>query len=142
MILNLNQLPDDSQLAADLCIIGSGAAGLAIAREFLDGPLNVIVLESGGWELEEPTQQLYESATTGFRFQGNLSGRFRVLGGSTTRWGGQALPLFPIDFERREWVPHSGWPFGHETLDPYYRRAQEFMFLEPLNFDSDVLEMF
>jgi choline dehydrogenase-like flavoprotein len=142
MILNLNQLPDDSQLAADLCIVGSGAAGLAIAREFLDGPLNVIVLESGGWELEEPTQQLYESAITGFPFQGNLSGRFRVLGGSTTRWGGQALPLFPIDFERREWVPHSGWPFGHEALDPFYRRAQEFMFLEPLNFDSDVLEMF
>jgi choline dehydrogenase-like flavoprotein len=31
--------------------------------------------------------------------------------------------LDPVDFERREWVPHSGWPFDRTTLEPFYRQA-------------------
>ena len=35
------------------------------------------------------------------------------------------MPLDPIDFERRPYMPASGWPFGYETLLPYYVRANE-----------------
>ena len=50
--------------------------------------------------------------------------RFRYFGGSTNRWAGWCRELDPIDFERREWVADSGWPFGAEELDPYYARAR------------------
>ena len=40
-----------------------------------------------------------------------------------------------MDFERRDWVPNSGWPFGKETLVPHYRRAHEIL---GLSSDYDV----
>src|SRR5690606_12479632 len=50
--------------------------------------------------------------------------RNRSFGGSTACWGGICRPLDPIDFESRDWVPHSGWPFGLEELEPWYAKAQ------------------
>jgi hypothetical protein len=35
------------------------------------------------------------------------------------------VPLDRMDFERRPYMPASGWPFGYETLPPYYLRANE-----------------
>ena len=46
--------------------------------------------------------------------------------------GVRYVPLDPIDFEKRDWVPNSGWPFSKETLDPYYERAQCFLRNGPL----------
>ncbi len=111
MIRDLRDLGASTQLTCDLCIVGSGAAGLAIASEMsaasLSGAasmksMNVIVLESGGMDLEPPTQALYDVDVSGLPHPGSTQGRFRICGGSTTRWGGQALPLTPFDFERRE----------------------------------------
>ena len=39
------------------------------------------------------------------------------------RWSSWVVPFDDIDFEKRDWVPYSGWPFGKETLMPYYERA-------------------
>ena len=44
------------------------------------------------------------------------------------------LPLDPIDFEAREGIPWSGWPFGRIALESCYRRAQAVCGLAP--FDS------
>ena len=49
--------------------------------------------------------------------------RERRLGGTTTLWGGRCIPFDPIDFEARDYMPGSGWPFGLDTLLPYYPRA-------------------
>ena len=46
------------------------------------------------------------------------------------------LPLDPIDFEAREWVPWSGWPFGPGTLESYYRRAQQACGLGPFDYQG------
>ena len=39
----------------DLCVIGGGAAGITIAREFAGAKLNVCLVESGGFSFEEET---------------------------------------------------------------------------------------
>ena len=52
--------------------------------------------------------------------------------------GGQALPLTPSDFERRDWIPHSGWPISYPELLPYYARASKFLEIDNLNFDTDL----
>ena len=70
-----------------------------------------------------------------------------MFGGSTTRWGGQCLPFDDLDFERRPWVAHSGWPIGRRELDPYYRRASRTCHLmvedeiAALNAGEDVLPL-
>jgi choline dehydrogenase-like flavoprotein len=37
--------------------------------------------------------------------------------------GVRYVPLDPIDFEKRDWLPHSGWPITRADLDPFYARA-------------------
>jgi choline dehydrogenase-like flavoprotein len=46
-IFDLNQLADNSLIDADLCIVGSGPAGISIANEFARMNIRVLVLESG-----------------------------------------------------------------------------------------------
>jgi len=43
----------------------------------------------------------------------------------TTQWAGQILELDDFIFEKRSWVPGSGWPFLKSELAPYYKRAAE-----------------
>jgi choline dehydrogenase-like flavoprotein len=138
MIIDLKTLGDTPELSCDLCIVGSGAAGLAIASQMLPTPLTTLIVESGGLEQEPPTQALYDVDISGLPHPGSTQGRFRVCGGSTTQWGGQALPLTPLDFKHRDWVPHSGWPISLEELTPYYARASRFLLVDNMNFDTDL----
>lgn len=112
-------------LTADVCIVGGGAVGLAIARDFLGSPHSVLVVEAGGALFEDESQDAYRSTIAGLPHGGVHVGRARVLGGSTTLWAGQALPFFDIDFERRAWVGGSGWPIERRALDAFYRRAED-----------------
>jgi choline dehydrogenase-like flavoprotein len=138
MIIDLADSSDNLDLHSDLCVIGSGAAGLAIASEMIRAGVNVVVVESGGHDHEPRTQALYDVAVSGLPHPGSTQGRFRIVGGSTTQWGGQALPLMPLDFERREWVRHSGWPISFNEVSAYYDRACRFLLLDRLNFDTDL----
>lgn len=138
MIIDLNTAKEPLELACDVCIVGSGAAGLAIASELSATALKVLVVESGGLKQEPPTQALYDVEIAGLPHAGSTEGRFRVCGGSTTKWAGQALPLMASDFERREWVAHSGWPVSFDELRSYYERACRFLLIDEMNFDTDL----
>jgi hypothetical protein len=59
---DLRQMDEDSLLETDLCIVGSGPAGLPIAKEFAGTDIEVLVLESGGLESEAATQAMWEPA--------------------------------------------------------------------------------
>jgi choline dehydrogenase-like flavoprotein len=56
------------------------------------------------------------------------------FGGTTGHWAGFCSPLDPIDFEKRDWVPHSGWPITRADLDPYYARAHKNLDLGPYEY--------
>lgn len=109
---------------ADICVIGAGTAGLVLVRELLSSGYTVVVLESGGTTVEETTQQLYACTVTGLPHRGYRDGRVRTLGGTSTRWGGQLLPLTALDIEPREWIGAVAWPLGYAELQDYYRRVE------------------
>lgn len=115
---------DEAVLEADICIIGSGAAGITLARSLEGSGLRVLLLESGGADYEEPVQALNAGTSTGVPYYDLDHARLRLFGGTTNIWGGRVAELDPIDFERRDWVPGSGWPFGRAELDAYYSRAR------------------
>ncbi len=125
MIVDARTLPSGVLIEADICIVGAGAAGIAIAREFIGSPIRIILLESGGLEFDERTQALYDGENTGFPYYELDKLRTRYFGGTTNRWAGACRPLDPIDFEKRDAVPDSGWPFDKAHLDPFYERAHE-----------------
>ena len=114
----------------DLCIIGAGAAGLALAAQFMKGPGRVLVVESGRHEPEAYDDDLNQLDSVGLRHDGWREGRVRSLGGTTLAWGGQLVPLRASEIDSRSWVPHSGWPLKLEELEPYYRRTEQLLQVE------------
>ncbi len=136
MIFDINDTDTPSSFAVDVCIVGSGAVGITLAREFLGTPYSVAVLEGGGREWEDASQEPYVSEITGLPHKGIHEGRTRAIGGTTLLWAGQALPLYEIDFESRPWVPYSGWPIRRASLTPFYERAHAVMQLPSVSYDA------
>ena len=124
MIVDARQIEDGAELGADLCVIGAGAAGITVALEFLGEGRSAILLESGGMKPNSATQSLYKGELAHGTRQSPLhTYRERQFGGTTTIWGGRCVPFNSVDFERRPWMPESGWPLGYGDLAPYYHRA-------------------
>jgi choline dehydrogenase-like flavoprotein len=125
MHIDARNMENNSLIEGDICIVGSGAAGISMALEWLNTPYKVILLEGGGFEYEQPMQDLYKGKTTGQRYYPLDSARLHYFGGTTGHWAGFCSTFDPIDFKERDWVPHSGWPIKREDLDPYYARAHK-----------------
>ena len=137
MICDAVDLPSGYVIECDVCIVGAGAAGIALAHELSGEALDVVVLESGGKRLEKDTQDLHRGEVVDPERHAPLHEyRLRQLGGTTNVWGGRCAPYDAIDFEERPHVPYSGWPFGKEELDPYYRRAHDYCDLGDYAYDA------
>jgi choline dehydrogenase-like flavoprotein len=108
----------------EVCVIGAGAAGIVLALALARRGLKTLLLEAGGRGYEARTQDLYFGDVAGRDYKGLYDGRFRVLGGTTTQWGGQILEIDDFVFDRRPWISGSGWPFPKRELQPFYDEAQ------------------
>ena len=137
MLIDARALPADETIHTEICIIGGGAAGITLAREFINQPHQVCLLESGGLDFDEATQSLYKGENVGVPYFPLKESRARYLGGSTNLWGGWSRPLDDIDFEDRPWMPYSGWPIAKADLVPYYERAQRVCNLGPFEYDYE-----
>jgi choline dehydrogenase-like flavoprotein len=130
MIISLDELgaryPVQNPLDVAVCIVGAGAAGIALACELDRSGLDVLLLEAGGMRLDQPTSdELYRG--TAIEPHPNPSEYRRIVfGGTTIIWGGRCVPLDPIDFERRDYVPDSGWPISYDEVARHYPRALEY----------------
>lgn len=135
MFIDARVLSEDTVIETDVCIVGAGAAGITLAREWINQPFQVCLLESGGLEPNKLTQSLYVGNNVGETYYPLGEARARFLGGSTNLWGGWSRPMDEIDFEDRPWMPHSGWAIAKSELDPYYERAQKACKLGPYEYE-------
>ena len=134
MLIDARQVPKNTIIETEVCIVGAGAAGITLAREFVGEPFRVSLLESGGLEFEEETQSLYEGENIGIPYS-LVAERLRYFGGTTNHWGGHCVPLRSYIFEKRDWIPDGEWPFGLAELEPYYVRAHKVLEIGPYNYD-------
>jgi choline dehydrogenase-like flavoprotein len=142
MIEDLRRLEAGAELEADLCVIGAGAAGIAIALQFADSRTDVLVLESGGLRQEGGTESLNAGETAGIDGSSLTEGRARVLGGATALWAGQCLPPDDAMFAERGWVPFSGWPFPLAEVEPHLRQAESLFQIAGEAYDERVWDEF
>ena len=147
MFIDSNNL-GKSEIYSDICIIGAGVAGITIAREFLDLGTDVVVLESGNFDSESKVNSLNLGENNGLAYPDLQDARTRAFGGSSHDWhinaNGESEGKFvrlrsldAIDFEKRDWVPYSGWPFSKSVLDPYYESAHKVFKIGPYRYDAD-----
>ncbi|MGB4776941.1 GMC oxidoreductase [Microbacterium sp.] len=135
MIIDSRQFTPESELAADVCVVGGGPIGISVVRELEAAGLDVIVLESGGTEADPALDREGEAAH--FDFGGVRSfGNTRQLGGNANAWcvrtpetsrGVRIIPLEATDLDEKPGDPGSAWPYDYDTLVPYYARAQRFL---------------
>ena len=139
MFINADELPTSSNVECDICIAGSGPAGLTIASELSETSIQVCLLESGGLSRQRagitqtPAEQLGVPIDVSKFCKQHFGGASNMWGGLRGRWF-RSRPLDPLDFKERFWVPNSGWPITYEELKPFYERACKLLKLP--RFDS------
>ncbi len=111
----------DSQQLAELktpqiVVVGAGAVGIFLAVDLARAGKRVLLLEAGQSDSLADRSVFSEVESAGLPFSGLHNGRFRALGGTTTRWGGQLVPVEPIAFTTRDWLGEDGWPIASDDL--------------------------
>jgi len=149
MIIDARSVPTDETIETDVCIVGAGVAGITLAREFIGQEFRVCLLESGGLGPDQATQSLYWGENVGHPYYALDTARTSCFGGTSHRWvhalgggrlGARTRPLDAIDFEERDWVPYSGWPFDKSHLDLFFERAQAVFKIGPYTYDVEAWE--
>lgn len=141
----MNRIVDNIQdldvetIETDVCVIGSGPAGGIVAANLAKKNVRVSLLEAGG-ELPDYSCESIDTSNlvldeAALRFGWSLQ-----FGGSSNLWAGRTCPLEDIDFEKRSWIPDSGWPFKAETLVTFYKRAAEILRIPGFQYFSDYHE--
>lgn len=125
-ILGISEDASLHELEADICVVGSGPGGAFASVELASAGFDVLVVEAGTSIADiDPDESIGTISVLG---GANLMFGFsRQLGGSSNLWAGRVTQLENIDFEKRAWVPESGWPLSRRDLEPYYSRAAEIM---------------
>ena len=140
MLVDSPDIAGQGRVEADVCIVGGGAAGLALALGLLDAPLRVVLVEGGGLRATDVPRNPYR-VLAGAHARPTLGtdpSKGWYLGGNTNTWSANCRPLDASDFEARPWIPNSGWPIERDELIEYYRRAQSVLGLGELRwYDSE-----
>jgi choline dehydrogenase-like flavoprotein len=107
----------------DVCVVGSGPAGITLARRLAAAGATVALMEAGGLAFTPASQAIYEGETRGLDYFPLDMPRLRYFGGTSNHWAGWCRALDAIDFEAKPFNPLSGWPIAQIDLDPYRAEA-------------------
>lgn len=112
-----------------ICIVGGGPVGLALSIGLTEAGVPHMIVESGGVDIGD-AQVLTEGENIGMYYVDPSIMRVRALGGTLHVWGGHSNPLRPIDFEKRDWIPNSGWPITYREFIRWIAPAARTLHLE------------
>jgi len=112
----------------DLCVVGTGPVGMVMALEFERLGREVLVLESGGLQMDAATGAASKAEIVDpGRHAAMEIAVVRALGGTSWTWGGRCVAYDDIDWMPRAYVADAYWPVTHNAIRPYYKRATEYL---------------
>ncbi|MGH7894457.1 MAG: GMC family oxidoreductase N-terminal domain-containing protein, partial [Candidatus Binatia bacterium] len=133
MILDTTTVDSNVELAADACVVGSGAGGAVAARELAEAGRSVVMVEDGPYlrsaDFVQREELMYprlfrEGGTTATAEYTVLVSQGRVVGGSTVP--GFCLCVRPPRAILAYWERNSGLSgLGYETIYPHLRKVEK-----------------
>lgn len=139
-IHRLSEIEDSRSVETPICIIGAGVAGLLAALRLARAGKRVVLLESGGHAFDEAVHALNELGP-GAPYLREMTGRYRGLGGSSTRWGGRMIPISTAETRDRPHLGLAGWASPYGTLAPYRAEVERLMGLSQGSFEEEALNV-
>lgn len=136
----------------DVCIVGAGPAGLALAVALIGTDLSVLVLEAGADVPDLNTLPRVELTGEDPYPNGDIDGSHAAMvGGTAGLWGFELkseqddrriglgcryLPMQPLDLIARPEIGTPGWPIGRAELDRWSEHAHTLCGLGPYNYNT------
>jgi choline dehydrogenase-like flavoprotein len=144
MYFDANKIPRDETLNGfDICIVGAGAAGIAMATRLIASDKKVLLITSGS--SSAVTQSPFDEAM----YKGVLGpfmekvdpqfltrSRLRMYGGSTNHFKYWARPLDEADLKPRPGYRDASWPLDISELHRYYPDANATGNFGPFKYDD------
>lgn len=118
-----------------VAIIGSGPAGVSIARVLSRAAIPCVIFEAGGEEVTAESQEFYRGSVEGDPYFDLDVTRIRLFGGCSNHWAGWCRLMDAHDFDRRDWIPNSGWPIARADLEPFLGAVRDE--LDLVSFEPD-----
>lgn len=140
MLLPL-EVAQASDLRAEVCVVGTGPSGQAVARALAESGRDVLMVEAGEVDATRWGRRFAAAATPSRGRQYPDAGRQSLvrLGGTSALWGVQMQPgMTPgsgsglrlhrageVDFGPRPRLGVEAWPISIDDLCPWYGQAEE-----------------
>lgn len=112
----------------DLCVLGAGAAGCALADAAARAGLSVLLAERGG-ALPSPAPAT-SAIPEGVPHDADAATVRQGLGGTLGLWGGRCIPLEPDDLRDRP-GRMGGWPIAPQDYAAWIAPASEWLGVAP-----------
>lgn len=130
-------MEDQDDVSADAVVIGAGPAGVTVALELARAGQRVVLVPGGGRRETAADRDLHraDSVSGPWGHEPLEDNRRRAVGGASALWGGRCVPLDPIDFEARDWVPAGGWPLSYDDYWSWAQRACDILDIGRAEFD-------
>ena len=114
----------------DICVVGAGPVGLALALEAAQSGQRVLLVDAGtmqsGKHDVDPEADGHRVEIVDHARHAPLEQIIRRgIGGTSWLWGGRCVAFEPIDFEARDYVPDSAWPIDMQDVEKWLDAAAE-----------------
>ena len=127
MIVDGRTLRSGVEKEHELCVVGSGIAGMLLVMELAQTYKDICIIESGAWTPDDDTQSLYALNSIGYPIRKHYQSRIRYFGGSCNIWAGRAMIYNESDLRPRPWLGSVSWPIDFAELDRYYTAAARYL---------------
>ncbi|MGH7582367.1 MAG: GMC oxidoreductase [Gemmatimonadales bacterium] len=147
MELDARSVSNDAIVSGDVCIIGAGPVGLALAGTLAAHGHDVALIESGTGPHDATADELNDGDLVGDLAPDLRVLRARAIGGTASIWntfldgapGARFVPFDPEDFTPRAWRAGAVWPIPYHAVARYYPAAMEFCGLGGFDFRAETM---
>ncbi len=131
-------LDESGATESEIAIVGAGAIGVALARRLAGRVGRIALIEAGGTKFKSSDNLTFFKAeqVDDSRHAPTELYRRRMLGGTTSVWGGRCIPFDPEDFAPT--AERQGWPIPYAEFAANLPDAIDFLEAGTPNFSADI----